>query len=61
MKFDGLPEPVFVSVPLQLGNSIGGYVYSHLSLNEKNELADAAAAICQTYKTAVDAIEKSNM
>ena len=61
MKFDGLPEPVFVSVPLQLGNSIGGYVYSHLSLNEKNGLADAAAAIYQTYKTAVDAIEKCNM
>jgi malate dehydrogenase len=58
MKFEGLPEPVFVSVPLMLGNSIGDSIYGVLSAEEKSGIADAAAAIYQTYKTAVDAIEK---
>jgi malate dehydrogenase len=58
MTFEGLPEPVFVSVPLVLGNSIGDSVYGALSAEEKIGIADAAAAIYQTYKTAVDAIEK---
>jgi malate dehydrogenase len=61
MLFNGLPESVFVSVPLRLGNSIGNSVLRNLSLNEKNNLTDAATAIYQTYKIAVDAIEKSNM
>lgn len=60
MTINGLPEPVFVSVPLQLGNSIGNSVYNDLSLNEKNGLTDAAAAIYQTYRTSVDAL-KNNM
>ena len=59
MKFDGLPEPVFVSVPRKLGNSIGNSVYSTLSSNEKNGLADAATAIYQTYKMTVDSVEKT--
>ena len=59
MKFDGLPEPVFVSVPLRLGNSIGSSTYNTLSSKEKNGVADAAEAIYQTYKTTIDAIEKT--
>jgi malate dehydrogenase len=47
----GLPEPVFVSVPLKLGDSIGNSTYHGLSSSEKSELADAAEAIYQTYKT----------
>jgi malate dehydrogenase len=47
----GLPEQVFVSVPLKLGDSIGGFIYDGLSSSEKSELADAAEAIYQTYKT----------
>lgn len=60
MKFDGLPEPVFVSVPLRLGNSIGSSTYTTLSFKEKNKLANAAEAIYQTYKTTIDAIEKNS-
>jgi malate dehydrogenase len=59
MTFDGLLKSVFVSVPLQFGSSIGNYVYSNLSSNEKNGLAEAAAAIFQTYKMTVDSIEKA--
>ncbi len=59
-KFNGLPEPVFVSVPLRLGNSIGSSTYTTLSFKEKNKLANAAEAIYQTYKTTIDAIEKNS-
>jgi malate dehydrogenase len=60
MKFNGLPEPVFVSVPCRLGNRIGGSTYSSLSAKEKTEIADAAEAIYQTYKTTIEAIEKNS-
>jgi malate dehydrogenase len=59
MKFDGLPEPIFVSVPRKLGNSIDNSVYSTLSPDERNGLADAAAAIYQTYKMTIDSVEKT--
>ena len=58
MAFNDVTEPVFVSVPLRLGKSIGTSAYDTLSSQEKNELADAAEAIYQTYKTTIEAIEK---
>jgi len=54
----GLPEPAFVSVPLNLSGSIGSTTYDSLSSSEKSELADAAKAIYETYKTSVAALEK---
>jgi malate/lactate dehydrogenase len=54
----GLPEPTFVSVPLHLSGSISKTTYTSLPSNEKSELADAAKAIYETYKTAIDALEK---
>ena len=60
MKFNGLSEPVFVSVPLRLGNSIGRSTYNALSSKENKELTDAAKAIYQTYKTTIEAIEKNS-
>ena len=60
MNFDRLPEPVFVSVPLRLGNSIDHSTYSLLSTKEKTEIAAAAQAIYQTYKTTIEAIEKTS-
>ncbi len=51
-KFDGIPEPVFVSVPLRLGNSIGDSIYDALSAKERIEITEAAKAIYQTFKTA---------
>lgn len=58
LKFSGLSEPVFVSVPLKLGNSIGGSIYGALSSKEKNGLVDAAEVIWQTYVAAVEAIDQ---
>ena len=60
MKFNGLSEPVFVSVPLRLGNSIGCSMYNTLSSQEKKGLTDAAEAVYQTYKTTIEAIEKNS-
>jgi malate dehydrogenase len=60
MKFSGLSEPVFVSVPRRLGNSIGSSIYNILSTKEKTEIADAAEAIYQTYETTIEAIEKNS-
>jgi malate dehydrogenase len=60
LKLNGLSELVFVSVPRRLGSSIGGSIYDLLSTKEKTEIADAAEAICQTYDTTVEAIEKNS-
>ena len=60
ISFTGLPEPVFVSVPLKLGTTIGSSTYDATSSKEKQELADAAKAIYETYKTTIEAIEKSS-
>ena len=51
-KFEGIPEPVFVSVPLELGNSIGDSIYDALSAKERIGITEAAKAIYQTFKTA---------
>jgi len=59
VKFSELPEPVFLSVPLRLGTSIGCFTYDNLSKREKTEIAAAAQAIYQTYKTTIEAIEKN--
>jgi len=60
IKFNGLSEPVFVSVPRRLGNRIDSSTYSSLSAKEKTEIADAAEAIYRTYKTTIEAIEKNS-
>ena len=57
IRFDGISEPVFVSVPLYLGQSIGTSLYERLSLNEKVGLADAGKAIYETYQTAIENLE----
>jgi malate dehydrogenase len=59
LKFNGLPEPVFVSVPLKLGNTVGCPTYDALSTQEKKELTAAAEAIYETYRMTVEAIEKT--
>ena len=50
-KFEELPEPVFVSVPLKLGNSVGSSIYNILSAKERIGIIEAAEAIYQTFKT----------
>ena len=57
IKFEALPEPVFVSVPVQLGQSIGSSLYNLLTNTEKKEIAEAAGAIYQTYRKAIETME----
>lgn len=57
MRFDDVPEDVFVGVPLRLGQNIGDSLYNQLSSNEKIDLSKAAKAIYETYQTAIEALE----
>jgi len=51
LDFEGLPEPIFVSIPRKLGKSIGETIYDTLAPTEKTEMREAAEAIYQTFKT----------
>jgi len=57
MKFEGIPEPVFVGTPVKLGHSIGPSLYDTLSSEEKKGIEEAAKAIYQTYQTAIENME----
>jgi malate dehydrogenase len=57
MKFEGIPEPVFVGTPIKLGNSIGPSLYDALPSKEKEGIEEAAKAIYQTYQTAIENME----
>ena len=50
IKIEGIPQPVFVSIPLRLGKSIGKSIFQTLTVHEKNAINKAAASIFQTYK-----------
>jgi len=56
-KFNGMPEPVFVSVPIQVGRFVRSSSYGLLSDMEKKGIAESAEAVYKTYLTAVQAIE----
>ena len=57
MKFEGIPEPVFVGTPVKLGHSIGPSLYDTLPSEEKKGIEEAAKAIYQTYQTAIENME----
>lgn len=48
---EGISDPVFVSIPLKLGKSIGPSIYKNLSAKEKRELRKAANSIYDTFKS----------
>lgn len=56
-KFKGVPEATFVGVPIHLGTKIGPSLYDAIDENEQIGIGEAAKAIYQTYKTAIDNIE----
>ena len=59
IKFEEIPEPTFVGIPTHLGNSINSSLYNCLSLDEQRGVTEAAKAIYQTYKTAIEALDQS--
>ena len=53
MKLEQIPEPVFVGLPIHVGNALGASLYDSLSNLEREGLTEAAKAIYQTYRTAI--------
>ena len=56
-KFQEIPEPTFVGLPVHLGSQIGTSLFDDLSENERAGIREAAKAIYQTYRTAIENIE----
>lgn len=48
---EGISYPVFVSIPIKLGKSIGQSIYDDLSAQEKSELKKAANSIHETFES----------
>ncbi len=57
MKFKEVSEPTFVGVPTHLGKTIGSSLYEGLSEEEKRRIVEAAKAIHQTYRLAIESVE----
>ncbi|MFH0749071.1 MAG: malate dehydrogenase [Candidatus Bathyarchaeota archaeon] len=53
LKFETIPEPVYVSVPLKLGKSIGSNDFENLLEEEKKEIVGAARIIYDNFLMAV--------
>lgn len=50
---EGISDPVFVSIPIKLGKSIGQSIYNDLSGQEKSELRKAANSIYKTFRNII--------
>jgi len=55
-KFEGLPEPVHVSVPLRLGGAVDANFFETLIEEERRGVENAARAIYATYKEALEGL-----
>lgn len=52
----GLPEPVNVSIPTQVGSELGKNTWRQLTQEEKRNINDAAKAIYENYQTCYRAL-----
>ncbi len=57
LKFSSIPEPTFVGIPVHLGWRVGASLQDSLSEEERKGLNEAAKAIYQTYRTAIENLE----
>lgn len=48
-KFEGVPEPVYVTVPARISRSLGPDIWDVLTEQEKKAIREAAEAIYKTY------------
>ncbi|MGD0072570.1 MAG: malate dehydrogenase [Candidatus Bathyarchaeia archaeon] len=60
IKFTEIPEPTFAGIPVHLGSTLGSSLFNSLSENEKEGIKEAAKAIYQTYKIAIENLEPAN-
>jgi len=58
-RFEGLPEPVWVSVPIRVGMELGPSLYDSLAEEEKLKLVEAAKVIYSVYLGALSALGES--
>jgi malate dehydrogenase len=58
IKFEGTPEAIFIGTPTHLGQTIGSSLYDKLLKMEQEGVKEAAKAIYQTYKTAIESMEQ---
>ena len=56
-KFEGIPDPVFVGMPMHVGRFLGPSLYGGLSALEKMGLTEAAGEIWRTYQIALEQLE----
>ena len=57
MRFNDIPDDVFVGIPIAVGATLGKSLYDKLTKNEQNALCEAAKTIFQTYNTTIEQIE----
>jgi malate dehydrogenase len=57
VKFEEIPEAVFVGIPTKLGWSLGTSLYCDLLPQEKEGIKNAAKVIYQTYQTTINSLE----
>ena len=57
IRFAEIPEPTFVGIPVHLSRTVGFSLYESLSEKEQEGITEAAKAIYQTYKIAINNLE----
>lgn len=53
MKFETIPEPVYVTIPARIAKSLGPDLWERLTKDEQQVIKDAAGQIYKTYLEAV--------
>jgi malate/lactate dehydrogenase len=53
MKFETVPEPVYVTIPARIAKSLGPDLWERLTKDEQQAIKDAAGQIYKTYLEAV--------
>jgi len=56
MEWEGIPEPVYVSVPLWLGSVVGPNLFEELTEEEKKKIRNATKVIYNNYRNAIEGI-----
>jgi hypothetical protein len=53
---EDIPEPVFVGLPVKLGQKVGRSLFDNLSRVEQTGISKAAEAIYETYLIATEGL-----
>lgn len=53
-EFDGVSEPVHVTIPGRISKAFGPNIWGHLTTEEQSDIKAAAGAIYETYRSVLD-------